>query len=120
MKRINSTNRIENLILNPMKLKENRELTGIFVTNASTHYVAKKLKSLNKKIYLIGYDLIDSNIHYLKEGAIDFLISQRPEHQGYQGIYSLYRSIVLREKVNKQIMMPIDIITKENIKYYIE
>lgn len=103
-------------------IQENKDISGIFVTNASTHYIAKYIKSfsLNKKIHLIGYDLIDHNILYLKEGIIDFLISQKPEHQGYQGMYTLYRSVVLKEKVNKEIMMPIDIITKENIKYYIE
>jgi LacI family transcriptional regulator len=103
-------------------IQENNDLSGIFVTNASTHYIAKYIKSssLDKKIHLIGYDLIDNNIRYLKEGVIDFLISQKPEHQGYQGIYTLYRSVVLKEKVNKKIMMPIDIITRENIKYYIE
>jgi len=102
-------------------ISDNKNLSGIFVTNASTHYIAKSLKSLtNRKISLIGYDLIPKNIHFLKEGVIDFLISQRPEHQGFQSVIALYRSIVLKKKLQKQIMMPIDIITKENINYYIE
>jgi LacI family transcriptional regulator len=110
-----------NIVSNKI-ISENKDLNGIFITNASTHYIAKNLKThiLNKKIHIIGYDLIDKNIHYLKEGVIDFLISQKPESQGYQGIYALYRSIVLKEKVNKKKIMPIDIITKENINYYIE
>ncbi len=113
---INEFNRITDRII-----RENNDLNGIFVTNASTHYIAKHLKSsMKRKICLIGYDLIDKNIVYLKEGIIDFLISQKPEHQGYQGIYTLYRSTVLKEKVNKKNIMPIDIVTKENIKYYIE
>jgi LacI family transcriptional regulator len=103
-------------------INENKDLLGIFVTNSSTHFIAKNIKthSLKNKIHLIGYDLINKNVHYLKEGVIDFLISQKPEHQGYQSVYALYRSLVLKEKINKEIMMPIDIITKENIKYYIE
>jgi len=48
---------------------------------------------------LIRYDLIAENMHCPKEGVIDFLINQRPEIQGYQGIYTLYRHVVLTEKV---------------------
>jgi len=102
-------------------LDENINISGIFVTNSSTHYIAKNIKLFtNRKISLIGYDLIPKNIHFLKEGEIDFLISQRPEHQGFQSVIALYRSIVLKKKLQNKIMMPIDIITKENINYYIE
>ena len=67
---------------------------------------------------LIGYDLIEENIAFLKEGIIDFLISQRPEVQGYQGIYALYRHVVLNERIQDKIMMQLDVVTKENIDYY--
>jgi LacI family transcriptional regulator len=62
--------------------------------------------------------LIPENVHYLKEGLIDFLISQKAETQGHEGIYALYRHVVLRQPCEKNIMMPIDIITKENLIYY--
>jgi LacI family transcriptional regulator len=99
---------------------ENDDLRGIFVTNVSTHYIAEYMeKNLKgKKVYLIGYDLIDKNLKYLDSGLIDFLISQKPEKQGYEGIYALYRKAVLHETCEEKIMMPIDIITKENIGYY--
>ena len=99
---------------------ENQDLRGIFVTNASTHQVAEFIKSqlLPEKIYIIGYDLIEENIHYLKEGIIDFLISQQSERQGYEGLYSLYRHVVLKAPIEKKVMMQIDIVTKENIDYY--
>jgi hypothetical protein len=38
--------------------------------------------------------------------------------QGYEGIYCLYESVVLRETVKQRIMVPIDILTKDNVKYY--
>ena len=106
-------------ILNDI-FRENENLVGIFVTTALTYRVAEYIKehSPDKEIRIIGYDLTDKNILYLKEGLIDFLIGQRPEMQGYHGIYSLYRSIILKEDVEKQIMMPLDIITKANFEYY--
>jgi len=83
--------------------------------------VAVSLESRNpgKKVNIVGYDLIPENVRYLKEGYIDFLISQQPEMQGYQGIYTLYNKVVLGEEVPEKIMMPIDIIMKENIDYYL-
>lgn len=101
-------------------ISENENLRGIFISNASTHQIAEfiKSRSLQLKIHIIGYDLIEDNIKYLREGVIDFLISQQSEKQGYEGIYSLYRYIVLKEPVEKKNMMQLDIVTKENIDYY--
>ncbi len=99
---------------------ENDDLRGIFVSNSLTYQAAKYLEShlLKRKINIIGYDLIQENVYYLKNDYIDFLISQQPQMQGYLGIYTLYRFVVLNEKVDKNIMMPVDIITKENVDYY--
>ncbi|MGC8805642.1 MAG: substrate-binding domain-containing protein, partial [Candidatus Ratteibacteria bacterium] len=99
---------------------KNPNLRGIFMTNALTYLVASYLESkkLNKKIRVIGYDLVEENIAYLKNSIIDFLISQSPMTQGYQGIMLLYRKIVLNHDIEERIMMPIDIVTKENIEFY--
>jgi LacI family transcriptional regulator len=51
-------------------------------------------------------------------GVIDFLISQQSERQGYEGIYVLYRRVVLNLPSRKKVLMQLDIITKENIEYY--
>ena len=100
-------------------LNDKAELQGLFVTDAATYCAAKALEELKpgRKIYLIGYDLLPENIHHLKNGTIDFLISQKSKQQGYQGLYALFRHTVLKEKVSSTIMMPIDIITRENVAY---
>lgn len=97
-----------------------RDLAGIFVTNAMTHKVAEwwKGNSARNKIILIGYDPIPKNIKLLKERAIDFLLSQQSERQGYEGLYALFRKVVLGEKVKSRIMTQIDIITADNVDYY--
>jgi len=93
---------------------------GVFVTNASTHQIADYLKSRNheRRTRIIGYDLVEENIRLLREGAIDFLISQRSERQGYAGIQTLFRHVVLGEAVERTQMMPIDIISRENLDHY--
>jgi len=62
--------------------------------------------------------LIDENIKSLKDGGIDFLISQQSERQGYESLYSIYRYVVLKEPVEQKNMMQVDIVIKENIGYY--
>lgn len=101
-------------------LRDNKDLQGIFVTNAWTHPFARHLKSEpgRENILIIGYDLVGKNLKYLESGSIDLLISQRPAMQGYEGMYCLYEHVVLRENVEEKIMVPIDILTKDNLKYY--
>lgn len=91
----------------------------IFVTNSRVFYVARFLEEKGlKNIRLIGFDLIDRNIRYLEEGTIDFLISQKPREQAYRGILALYNKLIKGADVEKQCFMPIDIITKENYRFY--
>ena len=67
---------------------------------------------------LIGYDVIAPNIQFLEKGPITHLIAQRPEVQGVNCIKALFTHLVLKEKVEPINYMPIDILVKENIKYY--
>lgn len=101
-------------------LSNHKNVKGIFIpcghVSRFAQYVFKN--NLHGKIHIIGYDLIKQNSDYLKNGTIDFIISQRPEIQGYQGIYALYRHCVLKEPSPKEMILPIDIITKENMDYF--
>jgi LacI family transcriptional regulator len=106
------------LLSGMFKTEEN--VRGIYVANASTHFVARYLKKRTdtNKIFLVGYDIIDKNIEYLKEGWIDVLISQKARMQGYEGVYALYSEVVLQQQCERNILMPIDIVVKENFVYY--
>ena len=101
-------------------INEHPDLMGIFVTNAYSHGVAEYLQKnhLKSKISLVGYDLIDENVKSLKDGTIDFLISLRPDLQGYHAIYSLYYHLVQNKTIENEIKIPIDILTSENIDFF--
>lgn len=103
-------------------LRENSEIGGIFVSNAWTHPIAKEVHADGKerKVCIVGYDLVPKNCRCVESGLISFLISQRPEMQGYEGIYCLYEHVVLREHVKSKIIVPIDILTRDNLKYYVD
>lgn len=100
--------------------QETRRPGGIFVTNSRVYLVADYLKNMHiKNIRLIGYDLLDVNISHLQEGIIQFLISQKPFDQGYKSLMSLFDHFVMKKEVPKYQYLPIDIITRENIDYYL-
>lgn len=99
--------------------KKTPDIGAIFVTNSRVSAVARYLeKRKGEKVFLVGYDFIKENIEYLKRSVIDILICHKPEEQGYLGIMSLYRHLVLGEDVENIQFMPIDIITKENYEFY--
>jgi len=58
-------------------------LRGIFVsTSKATYLVASILERHNKKdLALVGYDLLEESVPFLKSGTIHFLINQNPKRQ---------------------------------------
>lgn len=98
---------------------EHKDVVGIYVSGSKSYLTANYLEKINRKdILLIGYDAIDENDKYLESGYIDFIISQRPEEQGYLSVTELFNYIAKGEREANDILMPIDILTKENFKYY--
>lgn len=91
----------------------------VYVPNSKVHQVASTLKvqSPDLEVLLLGYDLIPNNIDLLMDGTIDFLINQKPEVQGAQGLQILYKHLVLKQEVAEENYMPLEIITRENIAY---
>ncbi|AKD04340.1 LacI family DNA-binding transcriptional regulator [Pontibacter korlensis] len=101
--------------------KNNRDIRGVFVTNSKAYVMADYLaqKKLHH-VHLIGYDLIEENLAHLNTNQINFLINQNPKGQGYWGIQGLADYLIFKKKHNAIKYLPLDIITKENLHYYIE
>ncbi|WP_455497495.1 LacI family DNA-binding transcriptional regulator [Coprobacter sp.] len=99
--------------------KINPNIRGAVVFNSVCYVLADYLEKCEKKdIKLVGYDLVKRNIRHLTEGTITWLIAQRPEVQGYNGIKALGNYLTYGETVPQINFMPIDILIKENIGYY--
>ena len=102
-------------------LKTTPDLKHIFVTTSKAHHVAAFLEMRHAgHIKIIGYDLLAENLHYLKKGTIGFLINQNPKRQGYLGIRQLANFLIFRRKVPRLKFLPLDIVTRENLNYYLE
>lgn len=113
-----SSDKVRNAI--DKAFSENPGIGSIFFTGSRSYLIASFLKEKDlKSINLIGYDLQDSNVNYLKSGGIKFLIGQRPEEQTYKGIKKLFEFLSSNKMPDKIEYLPIDIVTSENVDFFL-
>lgn len=93
----------------------------MYVTNSKAFEVAAYLDARQiTNVKLVGYDLLERNQQYLEANTIDFLINQNPHGQGYWGIHQLANHLVFHKEIQPIKFLPLDIITKENLDYYLD
>lgn len=99
---------------------EHPGINAAITFNSKVYRLANYLNQLNRKaIRLIGYDLLDQNVEYLKQGVVSFLIAQSPGKQAYYTVRDLCNQLILKQEVNQINYVPIDILINENITDYI-
>lgn len=102
-------------------LNDNPDLSGIFISTSKAYQIARVISEVKeKKIAIIGYDLIDNNLNYLNQGVIDFLIHQNQKRQTYLGVTSIIEYFLFDKPIPNRILLPIDIVNSENASFYIE
>ncbi|RXM44805.1 LacI family DNA-binding transcriptional regulator [Flavobacterium sp. YO64] len=100
-------------------LEEHPNLKGIFITTSKAYQIASLLTSAkDKKIAIIGYDLIEKNVNFLNKGLVHFLIHQNQKRQAYLGVSTLVEHFLFRKDIPETILLPIDIINVENASFY--
>ena len=98
--------------------EKERPRAGI-IFNSRVHIPSEYFVSHEvEDFFLIGYDAIDANVAFLKKGIVSYLIAQRPEVQGYNGVKALFYYLALNQTIIELNYMPIDILINENIDYY--
>jgi len=97
-------------------------LTGIFVTTSKGSYIVASHLENNKKqgMMVVGYDIVEENLQYLRSGVIDFLINQNPKRQAFLGINYLAEHLVFKKRVLLTDLLPLEVITRENLQSYLE
>lgn len=102
-------------------IKEYPRLSGIFVSNSRAYKVVESLPdSALERIKIVGYDLIEANVKYLRENKIDFIINQNPIKQGYLGLMNIANHLIMKKEVAPLQYLPLDIVVQENLDYYLE
>lgn len=104
------------------RLLQNMEgAVGGVVFNSRIYEFVDLLKRSNYNpcdISLVGYDPIARNSDALESNEVKLIISQRSIQQGYESIKALSGYLIFETTPQKENYMPIDILIKENIKYY--
>jgi len=101
-------------------LLDNPGIGSVFITGSRSYLIALYLEKRGlKSINLIGYDLLDLNVKFLKSGITRFLIGQRPEEQTYKGIKKLFEYLSLHKMPDKIEYLPVDIVTSENVDFFL-
>jgi LacI family transcriptional regulator len=95
-------------------------ISSIFITGSKSYKIASYIEHAGlKSVNLIGYDLLDKNVKYLRSGIIRFLIGQRPDEQTYKGVKKLFEFLSINKLPEKMEYLPIDIVTSENVDFLI-
>lgn len=97
---------------------ENKDVSAVFITNSKAYQFVKAIENIDKDLIIVGYDLLEENITYLKEDKIDFLIHQKPKRQAYLGVGYLAEHFLFGKEIPSESLLPIDIVTTENVTYY--
>lgn len=110
----NFTERLKTLMADP-------SLKGVFVsTSKGTAVAASILEKMGKNnIRLVGYDMLEENLHYLRMGIVDFLINQNPKRQATLGISHLVNYLMFKKSTPDTDLFPLEVITQQNIDSYL-
>ncbi len=100
-----------------LKAAGGHDVQGIFVTTSKSYLLIES--GVFAGVPVIGYDLLKKNVQYLHEGRIRFLIYQNPRLQAYRALTLLSDLVVRSEDVPKERLLPIEIVTTENVGSYL-
>lgn len=99
--------------------QENTDIHHCFTLNAKAHIIGDYLLRRNKRnCQVMGYDMVPKNAECLRRGSVSFIIAQHSYQQGFSCIDTLFRAVVLKQKVDPVNYMPIELLSKENCEFY--
>lgn len=94
------------------------DLSGFYLSGSGSDGVRNALAIANVKrhIHIISHDLVPETEALLKEGILDFVISQDAKQQGYQIVRQLFDYLIkMQTPKNYYYEIPIEIISREII-----
>jgi len=100
--------------------QENKNVRALITFNSKIYKLVEYMSTIKTpEIKVIGYDLLQQNIRFMKEDKISYLIGQRPDKQAYITIRDMCNAVILKQETKKTTYVPIDILIKENIEDYL-
>lgn len=101
--------------------QKHKDIKAVITFNSKVYRLAMHLETLNcSDVRLIGYDLLEQNVAYLQRDVVSYLIAQRPDKQAYFTVRDMCRKLIFKQEISNINYVPIDILMKENIDYYLK
>lgn len=101
--------------------KQNPSVRGAVVLSSRGYIILNFLKKKEiHSVSLVTMDLTQANEEALRNNELGYVICQRPSQQGFSAFKALMMHLMFGKEAKLQNYMPLDIITKENLKYYHE
>ena len=100
--------------------REHPGVRGIAAFNSRAYIMANYLKSRKiRDIRMVGYGLIEPNIKALREDYLTYLLSERPDRQGYLGVKCILEYHLFGKRGNVINNTPVDILIDGNVDDYL-
>lgn len=100
-------------------LESNPNIGAILVSSAKTHVIAQYIQNRKKRgVILVGYELTNNNVDFLKKGIIQFLIGQRPMEQAEKAVRKMFDYLTAKQIPIKREFQPVEIINIENVNLF--
>lgn len=102
-----------------LELLKEKDIGALYVSNVILEDVARAVSDagLGSKIILIGHDLTETIINYIRQGVVDVSIGQEPEKQGYVAIEKICRKLLADEEIEQDVYTKIEVVVSENLDY---
>lgn len=98
------------------------DLSGVYVTDGAIPYsVARAVTESGaaRRIKIIGHDLVDETLHYLREGVITATLSQDLFAQGHDSVIHLYNYLTTGWRPRQpRLLTQLQLVTRENYQHY--
>lgn len=99
---------------------QEKNIGGAVLFNSRSYILASYLEDRKiDGIKIIGCGVTDKNIEYLRKGYISFLLSERPEQQGFMSVQYILEYILYGQQSSIVKYTPVDILIKENLEYFL-
>ena len=100
--------------------REHPDIRGIAAFNSRAYIMANYLKANKiRDIRMVGYGLIEPNIKALREDYLTYLLSERPDRQGYLGIKCILEFLLFGKRGTVVNNTPVDILIDGNVDEYL-
>lgn len=101
------------------KVLQNANVGAIWVSGSRSYMVARYLEKINRRdIILVGYDVYDQNIEYLKRDIIQFLIAQQPREQGRRSLRAIVDFIAYGRRPMQTEYQKVEIVNSESLRFF--